>query len=70
MSKLWSTLKSVVGTGAPAAAARDAEFVAAAATSAVNTLSSSPASSAASLSDGLLQGFAAIKPHNPMIKFR
>ena len=54
MSKLWSTLKSVVSSSAPIPAP---EVVSAAAA----TLAKS---------DGMLQGFAAIKPHSPLIKFR
>ena len=62
MSKLWNTLKSVVGGGA-------VEELAAAAKTA-SSVSSSPALALAATSDGMLQGFAAIKPHKPLIKFR
>ena len=65
MSKLWTTLKSVVGGVSPAAVE---EVAAAASTAAVSSASAPPAPS--SSSDGMLQGFAAIKPHLPMIKFR
>ena len=61
MSKLWSTLKSVVGGGA----------VEEVATVAAKTASSSASGLTPALtSDGMLQGFAAIKPHQPLIKFR
>ena len=62
MSKLWSTLKSVVGGHA-------VEDVAAAAKTAASVSSASVGAPAVT-SDGMLQGFAAIKPHQPMIKFR
>merc|ERR1719189_98600 len=65
MSKLWTTLKSVVGGVSPAAVE---EVAAAASTAAVSSASAPPAP--ASSSDGMLHGFAAIKPHLPMIKFR
>ena len=60
MSKLWSTLKSVVGGGA----------VEEVATVAAKTASSASGVAPAVTSDGMLQGFAAIKPHQPLIKFR
>ena len=62
MSKLWNTLKSVVGGHA-------VEDVAAAAKTAAS-VSSAPVGAPAVTSDGMLQGFAAIKPHQPLIKFR
>ena len=60
MSKLWSTIKSVVGGGA----------VEEVATVAAKTASSASGVAPAVTSDGMLQGFAAIKPHQPLIKFR
>lgn len=62
MSKLWSTLKSVVGGHA-------VEEVAVAAKTAASVSSASGVAPAVT-SDGMLQGFAAIKPHQPLIKFR
>ena len=67
MSRLWTTLKSVVG-----GVAREAETVVASSSPAVAS-SSAVASSPAVVvptTDGILQGFATVKPHNPMIKFR
>ena len=67
MSKLWNTLKSVVGS-----AAKQAE--AAAVTTPVAATSSStppPAPpSSQQQSSGMLQNLVAVKPHIPLIKFR
>ena len=60
MSRLWTTLKSVVG-----GVAREAETVVASS----SAVTSSPAV-VVPTTDGILQGFATVKPHNPMIKFR
>ena len=68
MSKLWTTLKSVVGSAGSAAAgaAREAEIVTAAAVASSSSSSAPPSST----SDGILHGFATVKPHVPMMKFR
>ena len=63
MSKLWNTLKSVVGS-----AAKQAET--AAATAPVAATSSSTPPSSQQQSSGMLQNLVAVKPHIPLIKFR
>ena len=74
MSKLWNTLKSVVGTAAKQADAAAPTSAAAAVTSAPATAAATPApappSGSSALSSGLLLSLATVKPHIPLIKFR
>lgn len=55
MSRLWNTLKSVVGS----AGRMEAEEVVRPAAAALS-----------SSSDGILHNLASVKPHTPLIKFR
>ena len=72
MSKLWNTLKSVVGTAAKQTDGVAPPIAAAASTPATAAAASSPTPATASPASGTgqLLNMATVKPHIPMIKFR
>ena len=68
MSKLWNTLKSVVGTAAKQAEAAAPPVSPVAASSITSPQEPPPQSDGQST--GLLQSLVSVKPHIPLIKFR